>query len=183
MKKISFVIPCYRSVKTIEAVVEEIVKTVKEKPEYDYEIVAVNDYSPDNTWDVLVKLAETDKKIKAVNLAKNMNRPGAVMAGLNQATGDYIIMMDDDGQCPMDQLWNLIKPLEEGHDVSMAKYTAYKQSAFKSFGTIINRKMTEYIMDKPKELDFTNFIAMKQFICDEIRKYKNYNDATVNDYC
>ena len=173
MKKISFVIPCYRSVKAIEAVVEEIVKTVKEKPEYDYEIVAVNDYSPDNTWDVLVKLAETDKKIKAVNLAKNMNRPGAVMAGLNQATGDYIIMMDDDGQCPMDQLWNLIKPLEEGHDVSMAKYTAYKQSAFKSFGTIINRKMTEYIMDKPKELDFTNFIAMKQFICDEIRKYKN----------
>lgn len=173
MKKISFVIPCYRSVKTIEAVVEEIVRTVKEKPEYDYEIVAVNDHSPDNTWDVLVKLAETDKKIKSINLAKNMNRPGAVMAGLNQATGDYIIMMDDDGQCPMDQLWNLIKPLEEGHDVSMAKYTAYKQSAFKSLGTIINRKMTEYIMDKPKELEFTNFIAMKRFICDEICKYRN----------
>ena len=174
MKKISFVIPCYKSSKTIGPVTEEIVKTVKERAkEFDYEILAVNDHSPDDTWKVLVELAEKDPKFKAINLAKNMNRPGAVMAGLSQATGDYVIMMDDDGQCPMDELWKLIAPLEEGHDVAMAKYTEYKQSAFKSFGTIFNRKMTEIIMDKPKDLDFTNFIAMKKYICDEIIKYKN----------
>ncbi|MBQ6354922.1 glycosyltransferase family 2 protein [Candidatus Saccharibacteria bacterium] len=174
MKKISFVIPCYKSSKTIGPVTEEIVKTVKERAkEFDYEILAVNDHSPDDTWKVLVELAEKDPKFKAINLAKNMNRPGAVMAGLGQATGDYVIMMDDDGQCPMDELWKLIAPLEEGHDVAMAKYTEYKQSAFKSFGTIFNRKMTEIIMDKPKDLDFTNFIAMKKYICDEIIKYKN----------
>lgn len=173
MKKISFVIPCYKSSKTITPVAEEIVKVVSEKPGFDYEILAVNDQSPDNTWEVLEKLAEKDKKFKAINLAKNMNRPGAVMAGLGQATGDYVIMMDDDGQCPMDKLWDLIQPLEDGHDVAMAKYTEYKQSLFKSFGTVFNRKMTEIIMDKPKDLDFTNFIAMKKYICDEIIKYKN----------
>ncbi len=95
------------------------------------------------------------------------------MAGLSKVTGDYVIMMDDDGQCPMDHLWELMEPLEEGHDVSIAKYTEYKQSLFKSFGTIVNRKMTEIIMEKPKDINFTNFIAMQRYISDEIIKYKN----------
>lgn len=174
MKKISFIIPCYGSEKTIEIVIEEIEKIVTEKKEdYDYEVIAVNDNSPDNVWNVLKKIAQNDHKVKIISLAKNMNRPSALMAGMYHATGDYIILMDDDGQCPMENLWNLIKPLEDGHDVSIAKYPKYKQSLFKSFGTIVNRKMTEIIMEKPKDLNFTNFTAIKKYIVDEIIKYKN----------
>ena len=95
------------------------------------------------------------------------------MAGMSKVTGDYIVLMDDDGQCPMDNLWDLIKPLEEGHDVSIAKYPQYKQSIFKSFGTIVNRKMTEIVIGKPKDLSFTNFSAMKRYIVEEIKQYKN----------
>lgn len=95
------------------------------------------------------------------------------MAGMSVCTGDYIILMDDDGQCPMESLWKLIKPLEEGHDVSIAKYPVYKQSIFKSFGTVVNRKMTEVVMEKPKDLSFTNFSAMQRYIVEEILKYKN----------
>ncbi len=174
MKKITFVIPCYGSEKTIGFVIDEIEKKVSEKKEkYDYEVIAVNDKSPDNVWNVLTKIANKNKKVKLINFAKNMNRPGAVMAGLTYASGDYIVIMDDDGQCPMENLWDLIKPLEEGHDVSMAKYTEYKQSIFKSFGTIVNRKMTEIIIGKPKDLNFTNFMALKKYIVKEIIKYKN----------
>ncbi len=174
MKKISFIIPCYGSEKTIEIVIEEIEKIVTEKKEdYDYEVIAVNDNSPDNVWNVLKKIAQNNHKVKIISLAKNMNRPSALMAGMYHATGDYIILMDDDGQCPMENLWNLIKPLEDGHDVSIAKYPKYKQSLFKSFGTIVNRKMTEIVMEKPKDLNFTNFTAIKKYIVDEIIKYKN----------
>ena len=173
MKKISFVIPCYASEKTIGIVIDEIDNVVRKNEKYDYEVIAINDQSPDNVWEVLNKIASDNKKIKLINLAKNMNRPGAVMAGLSAVTGDYIIIMDDDGQCPMENLWNLIKPLEEGHDVSIAKYTTYKQSLFKSFGTLVNRKMTEIVIEKPKNLSFTNFIALKKYIVDEIIKYKN----------
>ena len=95
------------------------------------------------------------------------------MAGLSKVSGDYVIMMDDDGQCPMNNLWELIKPLEEGHDVAIAKYTEYKQSLFKSFGTVVNKKMTEIVIEKPKDVNFTNFIAMQRYISDEIIKYKN----------
>ena len=173
-KKISFIIPCYGSEKTVGIVIEEIEKKLKEKEEkYDYEIIAVNDQSPDNVWNILKEIANNNNKIKLINLAKNMNRPGALMAGMSKVTGDYIVLMDDDGQCPMDNLWDLIKPLEEGHDVSIAKYPQYKQSIFKSFGTIVNRKMTEIVIGKPKDLSFTNFSAMKRYIVEEIKQYKN----------
>ena len=172
-KKISFIIPCYGSEKTVGLVIKEIDEKVDEKKEYDYEVIAVNDHSPDNVWEVLKQIAEKNKNVKLINLAKNMNRPGALMAGMSKVTGDYIILMDDDGQCPMENLWELIKPLEEGHDVSIAKYPEYKQSKFKGFGTIVNRKMTEVIMEKPKGMAFTNFSAMKRYIVEEIKKYKN----------
>lgn len=172
-KKLSFIIPCYGSEKTVGLVIDEINKVVSQNPRYDYEVVAVNDHSPDNVWQVLKNIAQNNPKVKLINLAKNMNRPGALMAGMSKTTGDYIILMDDDGQCPMESLWKLIEPLENGHDVSIAKYPTYKQSKFKGFGTIVNRKMTEIVMEKPKDLSFTNFSALKRYIVEEITKYKN----------
>ena len=172
-KIISFVIPCYGSEKTIGVVIQEIDEIVSQNDNYDYEVIAVNDHSPDNVWNVLKGIAEENHKVRLINLAKNMNRPGAIMAGLSKVSGDYVIMMDDDGQCPMTSLWELIKPLEDGHDVSIAKYTEYKQSLFKSFGTVVNKKMTEIVIEKPKDVNFTNFIAMQRYISDEIIKYKN----------
>lgn len=173
LKKISFIIPCYYSEKTIQIVIKEIDEIVSKNDKYDYEIIAVNDYSPDNVWDVLRGIAKINQKVKLINLAKNMNRPGALMAGMANSTGDYVILMDDDGQCPMENLWRLIKPLEDGHDVAIAKYPTYKQSKFKSLGTLINRKMTEIVMEKPKDLSFTNFSALKRYIVEEIIRYKN----------
>lgn len=170
---ISFVLPCYGSEKTIEFVADEIITTIAEKTKYDYEIIGVDDCSPDNVWWVLLGLAETNLKIKLIELAKNMNRPGAVMAGLSKATGDYIVVMDDDGQCPMNRLWDLIEPLENGSDVTIADYPERKQSFFKHFGTFVNKKMTEYILDRPKDLQFTNFMAMRRYVVEEITKYQN----------
>lgn len=172
-KIISFIIPCYGSEKTIEPVIEEIVTVVSKRKNYDYEIVAINDKSPDNVWDVLKKLSSNNKKIKSICLAKNMNRPGALMAGMANAIGDYIVLMDDDGQCPMDNLWRLVQQLEEGYDIAIAKYPEKKQSKFKNFGSSINKFMTEIIIGKPKDLMFTNFAILKKFVVDEILKYNN----------
>ena len=97
-KLISFVLPCYGSEKTITFVIDEIRTVIGQRSEYDYEIIAVNDCSPDNVWGVLTGLAARDAKVRLIGLAKNMNRPGAVMAGLGRAAGDYIVVMDDDGQ-------------------------------------------------------------------------------------
>lgn len=171
--KLSFVIPCYGSENTIEDVVLEIKEKVKEKKEYDYEIVLVNDHSYDNVWDKIQKICKKDKNVIGLNFAKNMNKPGAVMAGLRHITGDIVILLDDDGQCPINGLWSLLKPILEGHDISVAKYPVKKQSKFKNFGSAVNKKMAEIIIDKPKNIYFNNYSAMKAYVAKEMTNYTN----------
>jgi len=173
MKLISFIIPCYGSENTITPVINEIDEVVSKNKNYNYEIIAVNDKSPDNVLTVLKTIAEENKKVKVISLAKNMNRPGALMAGMAEVNGDYVVLMDDDGQCPMNNLWLLVSKLENGHDIAIARYPKKKQSLFKNFGSYVNKLMTEVIIEKPKDLMFTNFAILKRFVIEEIVKYKN----------
>lgn len=174
MTRISFVIPCYRSEKTIKLVIDEIIETVGQKKEYDYEIIAVNDYSPDNVYDVLVELANHNPKIKVINFAKNMGKHSAVLAGYTVASGDYVVDLDDDFQCPTYELWKLLEPLEKDIcDVAIAAYHVKKENLIKRLGSRINSKMTDILMNKPKEIRFENFSIRKKFVCDEMTKYKN----------
>ncbi len=171
--KLSFVIPCYRSENTISNVVDELEHKMSERPDFDYEIVAVNDQSPDSLWSVLKRLCEHHKRLKAVNLAKNGGKPIAQIAGFHYATGDIIICLDDDGQCPIDRLWDLIEPLNHGYDIAIAAYPVKKQSLIKNIGSNVNRKLSEILDGKKKGIVFSNFIARKRFVCDEIIKFHN----------
>lgn len=171
--KISFMIPCYRSEHTIVSVIAEIMEVMNKRPEYDYEIIAINDASPDDVLSVLKTEAERFPIIKVIDLAKNMGKHAALMAGYSKATGDIIVGVDDDGQCPIDRLWQLLKPLEQGFDVSLARYPEKKQSRLKNFGSRVNHWMSCVLLGKPKELQMSNFYAMKRFICDEILRYHN----------
>lgn len=171
MGLISFVIPCYHSELTIKGVVEEIQGRMSEKTDFDFEIITINDCSPDNVLLRLKELAENNGKLKVIDLAKNSGKHAAVMAGYSVAKGDVIINLDDDGQCPMDKLWDLIEPLNNGYDISMAKYPEKKQSAFKNFGSKINAIMSQFLIGKPKSLYISNFSAMKRFVVDEIIRY------------
>ena len=171
--KLSFVIPCYRSENTIETVVQEIRKTVATRPGTDYEIVLVNDCSPDGVWQVIKKLAAADNHIKGICLAKNFGQHSALMAGYGQATGDYIISLDDDGQTPASESFKLVDKLEEGYDVVYGYYEHSAQHLFRRFGTWVNKKMAEAIIGQPKTLRTTSFFIMRKFIVDEIVRYPN----------
>lgn len=171
--KLSFVIPCYRSENTIETVVQEIRETVATRPGTDYEIVLVNDCSPDNVWQVIKKLTSEDNHIKGICLAKNFGQHSALMAGYGQATGDYIISLDDDGQTPASESFKLVDKLEEGYDVVYGYYKHSRQHLFRRFGTWVNKKMAEAIIGQPKTLRTTSFFIMRKFIVDEIVRYPN----------
>ena len=95
------------------------------------------------------------------------------MAGFRNSTGDVVVYLDDDGQCPVDKAFELIEPLENGFDISIADYGKKKQSKFKNFGSKVNDIMAEHLINKPKDLKLSNFGAMKRFIVDEIVKYKH----------
>ena len=171
--KISFVIPCYRSENTVRSVIDEIVEKVRERNDIDYEIIAVNDQSPDKVLEVLIAYAENMPQLKVIDLAKNMGKHAALMAGYSYTTGDYIVNVDDDGQCPVDRLWDLLAPLDGDYDVSIAAYSVKEENALKRFGSRMNDYMAQLLIDKEKGLQITNFSAMKRFVCDEILRYHN----------
>lgn len=172
MQLLSFVIPCYRSEKTIELVINEIIATVNQKPDYDYEIIAVNDCSPDNVYDVLKKVADDNKKVKVINFAKNMGKHAAVLAGFSACKGDFVVTLDDDCQSPTYNVWKLIELLENDEcDVASSEYIEKKESRFKFWGSNLNLKMTELLLDKPKGLRLENLLVLKSFVVKEMIKY------------
>ena len=174
MKLVSFVIPCYHSAHTIGTVVEEIRRTMPTLPDYDYEVVLVNDCSPDDTFAVISALAREDGSITAVDLTRNFGQHGALMAGFHHCAGDVVVCLDDDGQTPADEVGKLLSKLEEGYDVAYASYSGHKQhSGFRNFGSWLNGKMTEIMLGKPKELSLTSYFAAQRFIIDEMLRYEH----------
>lgn len=173
MEKVSFVIPCYGSEHTIENVTEQIKAVMSTKKEYDYEIILVNDCSPDNVWNVITRLCHEDAHIRAVRLAKNFGQHSALMAGYTFVTGDYVATLDDDGQTPAEEVFKLIDKVKEGYDVAYGYYAERKDNIFRKFGTLMNNKMLETMIEKPKDIHLTSYFVAKRYIMEEITKYQN----------
>lgn len=169
--KFSFVIPCYGSEKTIAHVVSDIVVTVQDKN--PYEIICVNDCSPDGVYSVLEKLAADNKNVKVVNLARNFGQHNALMAGFRQVTGDIIVCLDDDGQTAPQDCYKLIDALSDSVDVAYAKYPSKKESFFRLFGSWTAKKMGQWLCSIPKSIDLNSYFACKRFVADEIVRYEN----------
>lgn len=173
MSKISFVIPCYRSEHTIEAVVAEIMDTMKGLATYEYDIVLVNDCSPDQTYEVIKKICEKNNNITGISLAKNFGQHAALMAGLRKSDGDIVVCLDDDGQTPANEVGGLIDAIEQGSDVVYASYASKQHSAFRNFGSRLNDMMTRVMLGKPKHLQLTSYFAAKRFVVDSMIEYEH----------
>ena len=173
MKLVSFVIPCYCSEKTIASVLDEIRGAMQGLPQYAYEVILVNDGSPDNTFETLRALANSDCHVTAIDLARNFGQQSAIMAGLSHSSGDYVVCLDDDGQTPADEVGKLLQKLEEGYDVVYASYEHKQHSWFRNWGSRVNSKMTEIMLGKPRNLALTSYFAVKRFIVLEMLKYKH----------
>jgi len=174
MKKVSFIIPCYRSYNTVGHVVAEIEEAMNEfKDNYSYEIILINDCSPDNTMDAIRELCAQKPYVKGIGFAKNFGQHSALMAGLRQAFGDYVVCLDDDGQTPADEVDKLLAKLEEGFDAVYAKYEHKQHSSFRNLGSKMNELMTRIMLGKPKELYVSSYFAVKRFVVEDMIRYEN----------
>ncbi|MDE7021711.1 MAG: glycosyltransferase family 2 protein [Lachnospiraceae bacterium] len=170
---VSFVIPCYRSAKTIGGVIAEIDDIMGTMEEYSHEIILVNDCSPDDTFEVIRDICAGRKDITGVNLARNFGQHAALMAGFHYVHGDYVVCLDDDGQTPANQVGRLLQALENGYDAVYARYEHKQHSFFRNFGSKINDWMARVMLGKPKELYLSSYFAVKRFIVDEMLRYMN----------
>jgi len=173
MKKVSFVIPCYRSEHTLPHVVAEIEEKMKQLPRYEYNIVLVNDCSPDGTLATIRRLCEEKPHVKGVSFARNFGQHAALMAGLRHTDGDYVVCLDDDGQTPADEVDKLLGKLDEGFDAVYAKYEHKQHSSFRNLGSKVNELMLRMMLDKPAALYISSYFAVRRFVVEDMIRYEN----------
>ena len=129
MKKISVLIPCYNEEKTLPLLYPELVKLMEGLPDYEWEIMFVNDGSADNTLHILQQLRQQDKRVNYVDLSRNFGKEVAMLAGFDYVTGDCMVIVDADLQDPPALIPEMIKYWEEGYeDVYARRRTRGKES-------------------------------------------------------
>lgn len=175
MEKISIVVPCYNEEKNINNFYEEMIKTLeKVKENYSYEIIFVNDGSNDQTEIEVKKVRKTDKNVILISFSRNFGKEAAIYAGLNNATGDLVALIDADLQHPPVTILEMIKGINEGYDVVATKRKNRKgEPVIKSvFSKLFYKMMRMFI---PIEKNVQDFRLMKKEVVDAILSLKEYN--------
>ncbi len=172
---ISFIIPCYRSAKTLGNVVDNIEEMMSKQTEYESEIVLVNDGSPDDTFAVIRDLVSKYDNITGIDFAKNRGQQSAIMAAIKYSKGEIVACCDDDGQTPIETVFEFIDSMKENnYDVVCANYVNRgKRSLFRRFGSWLNDQMSIYFLEKPKDVNTSVYFVAKRFVAEEMAKYDN----------
>ena len=170
-KSISIVIPVFNSQSTIYLLIKNLIHELDKS--INIEIILVNDNSTDSSESECIKAYnDFSGKVKFYSLGKNVGEHRAVMAGLNQASGDWAIIMDDDFQNPISELKHLINhSLDNDFDVVYTRYKTKKHSFFRNIGSYFNNKVANIMLDKPDKLYLSSFKSISKKIINEIIKY------------
>ncbi|WP_127717870.1 glycosyltransferase family 2 protein [Halobacteriovorax sp. HLS] len=171
MRKLSIVIPVYNGESSIHKLVDQLFEHLEST--YDLDIVLVNDFSPDNSWEVLKELHNKyPQNIQAINLSRNFGEHNAVMAGYFHAKGEIIVNIDDDLQNPPSEIHKLVSKIDQGHEVVYTSYKQKKHHYFRNLGSKFTNAMATLMLKKPKDLYLSSFRAITAQLKNEIIKYK-----------
>jgi len=170
---LSIVIPVYNSENILDELIKQIKSEIKEKKNLfkNFEIILVNDNSLDNSWKRIKEIAGNQKNIIGINLSKNFGQHNALMAGIKNSRGDFLITMDDDLQHPPSNIIDIINKLNDGFDVCYTKYQNNKYSFLKKLGSAINDKVANIVLNKPKKIYLSSYRGMKKNVINELKKF------------
>ena len=182
---LSIVIPVYRSESILPTLVRKILDSVTLLGyESSFELILVNDASPDGSWDVIKTLSSQYSFLYGICLSRNFGQHNATMAGLTYCSGDIVIIMDDDLQHPPSAISDLVAAIERGYDVCYTCYENRQHAYWKKFGSWFNDRVANYLLGKPQGLYLSSFKALRKWVAAEIIKYDGpyaYVDGLILD--
>ncbi len=176
-EKISAVVPCYNEEESLPLFYEEIVKVADKMKEVEFEFLFINDGSKDKTLSIMRQLAKKDKRVRYISFSRNFGKEAGMYAGLENATGDYVAIMDADLQDPpalLPEMYQSIK--EEDYDsVATRRVTREGEPKIRSFFArmfykLINKISKADIVDGARD-----FRLMTRQMVDSIIEMKEYN--------
>lgn len=183
--RLSIVVPVFRSQNILAKLVDEVRRSTDAQGiSGQFELLLVNDASPDGSWQVIADLARHNDFIRGISLRKNFGQHSATMAGLNYAQGEIVVIMDDDLQHPPEEIANLMRVIDEGADVCYTRYKGRQHALWKILGSRFNNWVASLLLDKPKGLYLSSFKAMRREVVREVIKYDGpyaYLDGLILD--
>lgn len=169
--KISVVIPAYRSEGVIARTLDRLVAEL-DRAGHEFEIVVVNDGSPDNVWDVIRACAAREPRIKAISLIKNYGQHAANFVGFRFVTGDCVVTMDDDLQNPPEEIAKLVDKWREGYDFVVGRFERKQHSGMRRLGTAMMHLINKRIFNGPEGFEHTNFRLIDRSVVDRMNAFK-----------
>ncbi len=154
---ISVVTPSYRCSEVIEELYARLIDTFKKLNIESYEIIIVNDNSPECDWQVIKKIASINNKVIGINLSRNFGQHYAITAGLAHASGDYVVVMDCDLQDKPEEIPNLINKIQEGFDSVLARRSNRQDGFFKKNFSKIFYWGLSYLTETKQDATIGNF--------------------------
>lgn len=154
--RLSIVSPVYRA----ELVLEELVERISNNIPSDfssYEIILVDDFSPDKSWQKIMALSKKNNVIKGYKLSRNFGQHYAITAGLNQVTGDFVVVLDCDLQDQPEEIGKLYNKAKEGFDVVLARRYNRQDSYFKRITSKLFYKTLGYLTGSRQDETVANF--------------------------
>jgi len=168
----SVVIPLYKCSATIEELCTRLIN-VFEKLNKSFEIILVNDASPENDWEIASNLSDSYKSIRSINFSRNFGQHYAITAGLENAKGNWIVVMDGDLQDQPEEIENLYNKTKEGFDIVLAKRYQRKDTFYKKMTSIIFYKTFGYLTDSEYDSTVANFGIYKQTVIESLMQMKD----------
>lgn len=163
----SIVVPVFNSVGVVGDTVDRIVE-VFETAGLRYQLVLVNDGSRDGSWEVIAGRARANPHLLAVNLLHNYGQHHANLAGFREATGDFVITMDDDLQNPPEQALILVDEAMNGWDVVFGKFERKQAAGYRRLGSKLISMINRRVFAQPPGLAVSNFRILRRDVVDRI---------------
>lgn len=171
---ISIVTPIYGCSSCLEKLYERIVATLT-KITKDFEIIMVNDASPDNAWETIKELAQKDSRVKGINLSRNFGQHKAITAGLDYAQGEWVVVMDCDLQDQPEEILKLYNKAQEGYDIIFGRRTERKDGFFKKLGSKLFYKFFDYFTESNVDNTIANFSIISNKALQSVKRLREQN--------
>ena len=179
-EKISVVVPCYNEEESLPLFYEEVCRVAKEMKYVEFEFLFINDGSKDSTLSILRDFAKKDKRVRYISFSRNFGKEAGMYAGLSNATGDYVCIMDADIQDPPEMLIKMYELIEKENYDCVALYSSRHDdySLLRKFFTSCWYKLIGAISSVPQQPGARDYRLMKRRMVDAIVDMGEYNRYT-----
>lgn len=171
---ISIVVPVYGCKACLAELCERLKQTMAEL-QSDYEIILVNDQSPDDPWKTIKQLHDLDSKVKGINLSRNFGQHTAITAGLDQTRGDWVVVMDCDLQDRPEDIKLLFNKAKEGYDVVFGSRKVRQDHFLKRLSSKLFYKVYDYFTDETSDHTIANFSISRKIVIENFRRMREQN--------